>query len=138
MRVYSYRLIVVCHEGKLGLASLERIEMRSPASDPIAPPESLTGSWVDITDTTGAILYRQILGSFLAVAAEVESDAGSHAESGVSALPIADFNDVADIVIPDLREIQIVQLYTTMRDGFALSSLTLTIPLARDSESDTE
>jgi hypothetical protein len=77
----AVRLYFRLHRGRLILVERQLMQAQTRASDPFArgtspQAEQRTGSWVDLVDSSGKTVYRQVLHDPLGRAAEARNDDG--------------------------------------------------------------
>jgi len=104
---------------RIDVLRLTRLEMRAGASAPIDLATAQAGTWVDIEDPFGVIIYRQILGAFLQGLVETTTlplTGGTADDEKLQVHSSSGLPDIAHLVLPDLRPIQTVVLKSSLGD----------------------
>jgi hypothetical protein len=73
-RPQAVRVVVAYDRKRLRVASEQRIDMRAPPSDPVYDYEGHSGSWFELRDAEGRVLYRRV--TPIPIAQDLEAPSG--------------------------------------------------------------
>jgi hypothetical protein len=104
----ALRLTFEYDRDEVVLKDAQRVEMLVPASDPVREARTCLGSWVDLLDAKGRVLFRRALHLALEQSVEVFSPEPGRSPSRIS--PPA-HKGVFVVVVPDSDEGTGVALY---------------------------
>lgn len=110
----AWRLTYTFDAGGVRLAAQQPIDKLAPPDDSADVPPDRAGYWVEVSDASGAVLYRQVITDPFHRTREVHSP-----EPGVSPTHVtaADTEGVFQVIIPDLPEAQDVTLLGLLAPG---------------------
>jgi hypothetical protein len=98
---FSSRFVISCTGKSAALISAKRIQAISPPSDDITEVDGRNGSWIELRNSDGKILYRRILHVFFDDSVEIMTGRSGEALSWLEAIGI---KKSIVIMVPEMPE----------------------------------
>lgn len=105
----AMRLTFSYEGSNVRLASMQRIEMLAPRSDPIRTQEGHAGFWYELRDAEGRTLYRRVIQNPIKFAFEVRSDP----ERPLAWQKVSEPRGNFVLLMPDIEQAKMVVLFSS-------------------------
>jgi hypothetical protein len=120
---HALRITFAYENSQLQITSVTRIAMRVPAPSTLAPQEGQVGSWFEVRDGKGTLLYYRPLHDPMRLDTEIFGDKPG---DPLRHVPARDAKGEFEVLAPDLPDAEQLRLYgprTSQKEGLPRSTV---------------